>query len=131
MWSQYHRRARRLPGPSLSHRGRLSGGQAECHSDNTDSWLYCFRTRPVVTIPPLAVARVTGSAGLQRSRATANDSDREMNRIAIHFVLLCQLCMCDLGDILGFSSDIVFPSYANLGLHKLEVSEWIATFTNL
>jgi hypothetical protein len=24
--------------------------------------------------------------------------------------------------VLGFSSDIVFPSYANVGLHKLEVT---------
>ena len=30
--------------------------------------------------------------------------------------------MCDIGDILGLSSDIIFPSYANIGLHKLQVN---------
>ena len=37
--------------------------------------------------------------------------------------------MCDIGDILGLSSDIIFPSYANIGLHKLQVNmERIAQF---
>jgi hypothetical protein len=48
----------------------------------------------------------------------------------IQIILFLSTCGGDMGDILGFTSDNVFPSYAIMGMHTLKVTRFCAVIVD-